>query len=188
VLDANWRQARVAAGGGRAAWEKAWGLVARLPGCAARCSTWGDVLFPRTPADERIAQTGVFFWEAEGLPLPRRVVLATAPIPSTGSCACFLVVVVVYGLWGAATFSPPPTSSWPTVWRVSDSGSGGENKNSDLAASACWEPLQPGGLAGRRGRGSVGPRSLPRTSPGWHLRIRRTKRNRLLYGRLGSFS
>ncbi len=115
VLHATWRQARVAAGGGRAAWEKTWGLVARLPGSAARRSTQGDILFQRTPADERIAQTGVFFWEAEGLPLPRRVVLATALIPSTGSRARFVVVVAVYGLWGAITLSPPPTCSWPKV-------------------------------------------------------------------------
>ena len=63
VLEANWRQARIAAGGGRAAFERAYSMLARLPGGAARRSKRGDALFPRPPADERIVSTGVVFWE-----------------------------------------------------------------------------------------------------------------------------
>ena len=63
VLEANWRQAHIAAGGRRAAFERAYSIIARLPSGAMRRSKRGDALLPRAPADERIVSTGVVFWE-----------------------------------------------------------------------------------------------------------------------------
>ena len=67
-----WTSARIASGG-RSSFDRAYGQLARLRGGASRRSARGDRLFPPTPAEARLASTGVVFWQSAGLPLPRRV-------------------------------------------------------------------------------------------------------------------
>ena len=185
MLDANWRQARVAAGGGRAAWEKAWGLVARLPGCAARCSTWGDVLFPRTPADERIAQTGRVLLGGGGLAAAAARRAGDGPDPIDGlSCAFCRCRGRLWFMGCRHSLAAAHLHLADRVARVRDSGLSGSGARLKIVISQPWRVgnrsrLVAGWPAGAAAALSApSPYLQPLLVAGWYLR--RTKRNRLL--------
>ena len=135
--------------------------------------------------DERVLLGG------EGLPLPQRVVLAKAPIPSTGSCSRFVVVVVfmIYGLPSLSRRRPPvagrrPPAAGQLVARVRDSGSGAENK---IVISQPWRVRSRSRLAGWPDGAAVAqsvPAPYLEPLPVDTFGGRPPEENRLLYGGL----